>query len=286
MDVVAETPAGTYRMRTMNRKEVDMSVAWAAAEGWNPGLCDADCFYSSYPNSFFVGELNEEPVATASLVIYDDAFAFGGFYMVKPGHRGKGLGLTLFRALAGEVGERNVGADGVVEQQENYRKSGMVFAHRNIRFGGQGGGLMPSGLVPLGEVSFTVVATYDRCHFPACRETFIHHWISAPNATGFAVMNDAKMAGYGVVRQCINGSKIGPLFADTPEIADRLYRGLAATAGPGPLFLDVPEPNKAAVEFARTHEMSPVFETGRMYTKEPPNLPLHEIYGITTFELG
>jgi hypothetical protein len=29
-----------------------------------------------------------------------------------------------------------------------------------------------------------------------------------------------------------------------------------------------------------------VFETARMYTGEPPPLPMQRLYGITTFELG
>jgi hypothetical protein len=32
--------------------------------------------------------------------------------------------------------------------------------------------------------------------------------------------------------------------------------------------------------------MSKVFETGRIYHGTPPELPLDNIYGITSFELG
>ncbi|HLA33082.1 MAG TPA: GNAT family N-acetyltransferase, partial [Pseudomonas sp.] len=31
----------------MTRAEVDLAIDWAAAEGWNPGLHDADCFYAA-----------------------------------------------------------------------------------------------------------------------------------------------------------------------------------------------------------------------------------------------
>ena len=36
-------------VRTMSRDEIDLAVDWAAAEGWNPGLQDADCFYTADP---------------------------------------------------------------------------------------------------------------------------------------------------------------------------------------------------------------------------------------------
>jgi hypothetical protein len=32
--------------------------------------------------------------------------------------------------------------------------------------------------------------------------------------------------------------------------------------------------------------MTPVFETARIYSRSAPDLPLSEIYGITSFELG
>jgi len=88
------------------------------------------------------------------------------------------------------------------------------------------------------------------------------------------------------VRPCRRGAKIGPLFADTPEIAERIYCGLAAAVPGQPLFLDVPEPNGAGIALAERHRMVPVFGTARMYTKEIPDLPLDECYGVTSFETG
>ncbi|MBA7486639.1 hypothetical protein ES707_22200 [subsurface metagenome] len=53
-----------------------------------------------------------------------------------------------------------------------------------------------------------------------------------------------------------------------------------------PVYLDTPEPNAAAVALARGQGMNPVFETARIYTKTVPDLPLDEIFGVTSFELG
>jgi len=46
------------------------------------------------------------------------------------------------------------------------------------------------------------------------------------------------------------------------------------------------KPNTAAVALARRHGMVPVFETARIYTKAIPDLPINEIFGVTSFELG
>ena len=57
-------------------------------------------------------------------------------------------------------------------------------------------------------------------------------------------------------------------------------------APPGPVFLDLPEPNADAIAMASEAGMTPAFETARMYAGAAPDLPLAQIYGITSFELG
>ncbi|KDE55323.1 hypothetical protein [Methanoculleus sp. MH98A] len=104
---------------------------------------------------------------------------------------------------------------------------------------------------------------------------------------GRAVLaEDGKFAGYGVIRRCRSGYKIGSLFAETPEIAEEIFIALSSQVTGEPVYLDTPEPNTAAVALARRHGMSPVFETGRIYTKAIPDLPIREIFGVTSFELG
>jgi hypothetical protein len=44
--------------------------------------------------------------------------------------------------------------------------------------------------------------------------------------------------------------------------------------------------NPLALNLAERHAMQPMFETARMYTQEPPPVPLEKVFGVTTFELG
>jgi hypothetical protein len=44
--------ASDFLVRPMTRTELDLAVEWAAEEGWNPGLSDADCFYSTDPEGW------------------------------------------------------------------------------------------------------------------------------------------------------------------------------------------------------------------------------------------
>ncbi len=278
-----------YIIRPMTRPEVDIAVDWAAAEGWNPGLHDADCFYTADPNGFLIGLLGDEPVATLSAVQYGHSFGFIGFYIVKPEYRGQGYGLQIWNAALTRLGGRTIGLDGVVDQQGNYMKSGFTLAYRNVRHQGTGGRPVPSdsGLVPLSALAFNEICAYDHPFFPDDRVAFLRCWIHQPQSTALGIMLNRQLTGYGLLRRCRSGYKIGPLFADTPELAERLYLALQASAPEGaPIFLDTPAVNAAAAELAKRHHMIPAFETARMYLGGNPDLPTDRIFGVTTFELG
>ena len=281
-----DMPGGDYKIKTMSRAEVDLAIAWGAAEGWNPGLEDAACFYAADPNGFFLGVLDGEPIACVSAVTYGDSFGFLGFYILQPEHRGGGYGLGIFNAAMAYLGDRNAGLDGVVAQQHNYRKSGYRFAYRNLRYEGTGRGRDGADVVAAGSIPFDELAAYDRMCFPAPRDGFLKCWIGLPDSTALAIRRETALAGYGVIRRCRRGHRIGPLFADDPAAAEALFGALCARAAGEPVFLDVPEPNGAAVELAERHGMRVIHETARMYTKGAPEIALERIFGVTTFELG
>jgi GNAT superfamily N-acetyltransferase len=276
------------RITTATPDDLDLMVEWAAREGWNPGLDDAPAFRAADPEGFLVGRLGVEPVSCISVVGYPGGFGFLGFYIVVPDRRGQGLGIATWRAGLERLGERTVGLDGVVDQQANYRRSGFVLAHRNVRFGGEVQVPPPDDprVRPVDATLLDAVLAYDASFFPADRSAFLRAWVDPAHRTALALVEDGTVTGYGVVRPCLQGAKIGPLFADDDEGADLLFRALASRAAGGPVFLDCPEPNAAATALATSYGLEPAFETARMYRGTDPQLPLGRTYGITTFELG
>ncbi len=139
-------------IRPADQAGVSSMLAWAAAEGWNPGIDDASAFRRADPGGFLIGWLGDEPVASISLVRYDASFAFLGLYIVRPERRGQGHGLAMWRAALALAGERTIGLDGVVARQADYARSGFRLVRRNIRYEGRGGGAEPLGLVESLEV--------------------------------------------------------------------------------------------------------------------------------------
>ena len=274
------------QIRNLRPEEIAIAVDWAAAEGWNPGLSDAACFAAPDAQGFFVGEIDGEPVATVSCVNYDDRFAFLGFYIVRERLRGRGHGLRIWNAAIAHAGARVIGLDGVVAQQDNYRKSGFRLAHANIRYGGLVAAPANPPAVALDTIPFALVEADDATVFPAARSAFLRAWITTSGHVGRALVRDGKLAAWGVMRPCRTGCKIGPLVADDRAAAETIVRALLASADIGEVFLDVPAVNREAIALAEALGLKPVLETARMYTGPIPPLRIDRVFGVTRFELG
>jgi GNAT superfamily N-acetyltransferase len=274
-------------VRTMRADEVSIAIDWAAEEGWNPGLADASCFATVDPEGFLIGELDGAPAATISCVNYGASFAFLGFYLVRDDVRGRGYGQRMWNAAIAHAASRVIGLDGVVAQQENYQKSGFSLAYANVRYGGTVAAPdPPASVIALTEIPMGALEAYDATVFPGPRSAFLSAWMRTPGHVGRALVRDGELAGWGVIRPCRKGCKIGPLFADDSRAADAVLAGLLAGAGDGEIFLDVPSANRDALALAQGLGLKPVFETARMYTGAIPPLRLERVFGVTTFELG
>ena len=273
----------------MNQKEIEIAIDWAARESWNPGLHDADCYYTADPNGFLIGLLGDEPIATISVIKYGESFGFLGFYIVKPEYRGEGYGMQTWKAGLKYLDGRNIGLDGVVEQQDNYKKSGFRLAYRNRRYEGTGGGKPPENtdILHLSTVPFENIELYDRSFFPENRCQFIKFWINQTDSHALGIMQQGTLAGYGMIRRCRSGYKIGPLFAESLELAELLFRALKSmVTSLEPIYLDTPEVNRAAVALTERNSMKVSFETARMYRGKTPEMPLNRLFGVTSFEVG
>jgi ribosomal protein S18 acetylase RimI-like enzyme len=276
------------QIRNLRPEEIAIAVDWAVAEGWNPGLSDAACFAIPDAKGFFVGEIDGEQVATVSCVNYDDRFAFLGFYIVRSDFRDRGHGLRIWNAAIAHAGARVIGLDGVVAQQDNYRKSGFQLAYANIRYGGivAAPSRPPADVVALDTIPFAFVEADDETVFPAPRSAFLRAWIGTSGHVGRALLRDGKLAAWGVIRPCRTGRKIGPLVADDRAAADAIVEALLESANGGEIFLDVPAVNREAIALAESLGLKPVFETARMYTGPIAPLRIDRVFGVTSFELG
>jgi GNAT superfamily N-acetyltransferase len=277
-----------FAVRPMRPGELELVLEWARQEGWNPGLDDSLAFNDADPSGFFVGALGEVPVGSISVVKYGEAFAFLGLFMVHPDFRGKGYGKAIWDAGIASAEGRSIGLDGVPAQQDNYRKVGFEEAYKTVRYGGTISSVPPSTLVA-NPVSGKLdgLLRYDATVFSAPRPAFVASWcVGRKHRRTAVVRKNGKIRGYGTIRRCYEGYKIGPLFAAEADSAAALLAELVPEAKGAPVFIDIPSENKEAIALAAGMGLEPVFETARMYRGTAPSIPLRNVFGVTTLELG
>lgn len=263
-------------------------LGWAGDEGWNPGLDDAEAFLAADPQGFFGLSAQGRLAAAVSVVRHSETYAFLGLYICRPALRGQGHGLAVWTAAMAHAGDRTVGLAGVPAQQANYARSGFRMAGLIQRYTGAlppgaAGDLEPPGtgvpaLVALQEgIMGSAAPAYLRAWFTdtATRQTRL-------------VRRAGQIAGFGTIRECQRGFKIGPFAARDAETARTLLSGLAAVAGSGeaPVSVDVDPRAPALAELLRAAGLRPDFETGLMYRGTPPGGAPWPFTGSGTLELG
>jgi N-acetylglutamate synthase-like GNAT family acetyltransferase len=271
----------------MTLPEMEIAIYLAYKEGWNPGIADGLAFYNADPNGFFIAEIDSVVVGCISAVKYSEDYGFIGFYVVENEYRGSSAGTQLALVALKYLNGCNIGIDGVLSRVANYEKLNFKFAYKNARFETVGSNYnVDIRILPLSNISIELVYKYDLLCFPASRQSFIDAWIQMPETYSVAFSENGLIKGYGVIRKCRNGFKIGPLFADNSDVAESIFRALASKAVDELIYIDVPVINDEALKIAQKYEMKLVFETARMYSKNIPNISINKIFGITSFELG
>ncbi|MEJ2717055.1 MAG: GNAT family N-acetyltransferase [Deltaproteobacteria bacterium] len=280
---------GKLSIRRMRRAEIEMAIDWADAEGWNPGTHDSDCFHAAEPNGYLIGFLDHEPVAMVSAVAYGESYGFMGLYIVKPEVRNRTYGIQLWDAGLRYLGNRCIGLDSVRPDLVSHKKPEFKPAYPNYRFEwikGEQWTAAPE-VIELSGVPFSSVTAYDREVFGFSREAFLKCWMTQPGTRALGIIENDKLSAYGVIRECREGFKIGPLFANNAEYARTLFEALTVDVNMGlHVYLDTPARNPEAVMMAQSYGMTEVFRTTRMYNREEPAIPVDKWFGVTSLELG
>ena len=279
-------------IRPMTRREVHTLVDWAREEGWNPGLSDADIFWQTDPRGFVAAELDGELIGGGAVIAYGQAYGFMGLFIVRPAFRGRGLGRALWTARRDMLRARlapdaPIEMDGVEAMEPFYAAGGFRTTHVDRRFAFTARpSAVPSGVVLASDVPFDDLVAFDRRFFPGPRPVFLRAWLDQPGAHARVALGDAGIRAFGVARPCVEGWKIGPLFAEDPEAADAVLRALAGEVPGESMSLDVPDANPSGRVLVARHGMEEVFRCARMVLGDAPNADVAGVFGITTFELG
>ena len=278
---------GNLIIRPMSLPDLQHAADWAAEEGWNPGLEDAEAFHAVDPDGFLMGWLGDRPVTAISVVRHSDKFGFLGFYLCRPQNRGQGLGWATWQAGMAHLGSRTVGLDGVPDQQANYERSGFAYAHNTQRHAGRVEGHAAPDCVLATADDLNELLALDTAISGTPRHAYLTAWLHRTHTRRTMVYRGAgRITAFGTIRACREGHKIGPLFAPDAKTAERLLRALVASTGASQIMIDIPDPNAAGIALAARLGLTPIFSCARMYKGTTPTRRLDRIFGETTFELG
>ena len=271
--------------RTATLPELSRILDWAADEGWNPGIEDAEAFFAADPGGFFVADHDGTPVAAISVVNHSDSFAFLGLYICHPDWRGTGLGFALWTHAIAHAGGRTIGLDGVPAQQDNYARSGFELAGRTRRLSGSLS-REPRRLALAQERDLETVRALDRAANGFDRAAFLAAWVAEhPTRKTVLLETAGRVTGFATARLCREVCKIGPIVAPSDTDAMTLAGQAAAALGQTDISIDVPmgQPDFARMLEARGFQEG--FATARMYRGPAPAVDA-TLKAIATMELG
>jgi len=280
-----------YQIDQMTPAEAGMLDAWAAQEGWNPGLSDIDVAWTFDPAAFVAIRKDGDLAGGGVIIAYGQEAGFMGLFIMRADLRRQGIGRVLWHERLRRLRERlqpgaPIGMDGVFAMAPFYEAGGFTYLYRDLRYQGEAAGQCDPAAVPLDQIAWPELAAYDARVSGIQRPDFMRGWLTQPGGKGFALLQDGGLSGYGFLRPCRSGYKIGPLYAESPAVARRLLGSLLSTNPGQPVSLDVPEPNTAALRIVDELGWTQSFGCARMVNGTPIAFPVAEVFGVTSFEFG
>jgi len=275
---------------------------WTILENWNPGCFDSQIYFSHPEGRFFyvLKKLNEIVAALLGYA-YNSNHATVGCYIVKPGERGRGYGKQLWDCVLNSLCTRyhNVRLYSVPALIAAYQKEGFILENSSIQHWQRVNG---SPIAPFHSPNIQVathqellaICEYDQSIFPAQRHSLLKALLNLPESSVIysRAPHSGLINGFGAIRLCEEGYRIGPLYADSPSIARELICKLLSSRRPDNMvFMDSHNYNQHAAKLLTNHfhfTHTKEKDCFPMYRGAP--LPMthnaHKHYGEMALDLG
>lgn len=280
-----------------NLEEMKLITSWAKNEGWNIGKYDYDPYFELDKQGYLLLFLKKKPIGCISIVKYSQEFSFIGLFIVLPEYRSRGFGKKLWEEAMSRLHTiPRIGLYAVPKQVSRYASFGFEKKFKNQRFH-QIAPTYPEDLnhwidsKKSPHLMFEKLCQYDDWAFKNSRKKLLTRMLQMPQTFAFVSFDKNEIVtGYGLVRPCIKGFRIGPLYANDLESAQILFR-LLLTKIPGKsIILDMPKNNYFGEIFAEYFNLKHVPETDTIAMFKGKKLEIKEknniCYGIGSLELG
>jgi len=289
-----------YIVRIMTPQDARIVQDWFSTVGvisrW-----DIDTAISVYPpamKGFYIGERKGELVASTIRIPWGNVY-YGSMYFVAEEHRGKGYGTRLRDQVAfSHVGNNILVVDAVQGKvAETNKKYGYKDTATSGRYQGVAKETVPGvqcscKILPVKDVAFDDVITYDnKCFivkdFPI-RRAFLEKWTAIPGGAAYVALDDkGTVVGFGCRRPCIpkDHHMVGPLYSDSPEIAEALLQRLCQDVVGTNVTVNIWYQNEAAVAMVKKFDFQKVFDLDRMTVNGELKDYKPQVFAVTSIDI-
>ncbi len=282
-------------IREMSEDELKLVITWAEAEGWNPGKFDSRSYFALDQKGHFLLQVGQTPIGAISVVRYDNYLSFIGLFIVRPEYRSKGYGKLLWdHAMRQIEGIKKTGLYAVPKEIPRYQKAGFKDRYHNFRYHQVSSQNIENSShlsvrIKSSASFFENLCDYDQLYFGHSRKNFFESLFKMPQTWAFVSLSNKKVNGYGVIRPCKIGYRIGPLYCDNIETAKDIFRMLLTNIPGQNYIVDIPSTNTFGEVFANYFNLDrvPDSDTAAMFKgADPTEIDQSKCYGVCSLEFG
>ncbi len=290
-------------IRPLEKRDIPLVTNWSRIEGFAPGAGDVGIYQHTDRQGLWVGTIGDKPIGCIAGVRYNSLYGFVGLFIVEKIQRGKGYGIKLWNHAFEHLSNLPcIGLEAALDRVDDYSTWGFKKSSLTTRWQWEGdrpidnnfesSDIEISSLMVLqdNQIPAIAVQSYDAKREPSPRPHFLSDWLNHPAGTVLALVDSqGSCHGFGRIRPCLlphgEGWRIGPLLADTPQLAESLIQLLLKRHN-GVVLIDSPGLNPLANKLLQKLGFSNISQTIRMYRGNQPPISMNDVYGLACLELG
>jgi len=240
----------------MTSDDLPLGLRLSAQAGWNQTETDWRRFLWLEPEGCFVVESAAEPVATTAAFVFG-AVGWIAMLLVDEAFRHRGIATQLVQQALQYLdgrGVQTVRLDATPLGRPVYERLGFLPEYRLLRM--QGEVSLPSDdrrYAPLPAERVPGVCELDAAITGTSRKKLIQRLHAERPEAVTAAFDGRTAVGYAFWRPGRRAGQIGPAAAVSAATGVAMLDRVLARCPAGPLFIDVPADNRAAVQWAETH---------------------------------
>ena len=239
-------------LREMTSGDLDFCLEMFQVTGWGNTADDVHRMLSYEPGGCFIASLDGEDVGMVGSISYGDVGYLGNL-IVRPEHRGQGIGAALMKAAMEhlrEMGVESIRLDAVPKAVSLYERLGFRSESLSLRFTGLASEIGLKGCGRMMESDLPDVLGLDLRLFGAPRGRVLRRVHADFPELCFVLRDSSKLKGFIMAKEGEGRIRVGPWICepDEPEIAEKLLHRLIDEVAGRRLWVGVPGGNRGSVE--------------------------------------